>query len=304
MIDSWFVVANPTSGNKNFAKNWKFIKNQFNEKGIEYSSAFTEFSKHEIDLVQEAIKKGYRKFIAVGGDGTIHHVVNGIMSQKQVKTTDITVGVIPLGTGNDWIKTYNIPNNIEKAIEIILRENTILQDIGVAMSKANTIYFNNVAGLGYDGYVVHKLNKLKPFGSFSYLIAGAYGLLFYKKSNFKILFNNTSVSNNCLMAVFGIGKYSGNGMQFTTDVNPVDGYLNLTIAKDFSFSDLLFNIHKLYNGKIVKHKKVETFKTKEIKVVPEKNPYIQADGELVGTGELSVKLIPKAIKFVVNELKS
>lgn len=304
MINSWFVIANPTSGNKNFTKNWKFIKQLLDAKEIAYSSAFTEFSKHEIDLVQEAIKKGYRKFIAVGGDGTIHHVVNGIMHQKKVPTNTITIGVIPLGTGNDWIKTYNIPNDIEASIAIILQGKTIQQDIGVAMSKANTIYFNNVAGLGYDGYVVHKLNRLKPFGSLSYIIAGAYGLLFYKKSHFKILFNNTSIATTCLMAVFGIGKYSGNGMQFTTDVNPVDGYLNLSIAKDFTFTDLLFNIHKLYNGTIVHHKKVETFKTKEIKVVPEKNPYIQADGELVGKGELSVKLIPKAINFIIKELKS
>ena len=128
---SWFIIANPTSGNRNFSKQWKEIQQLLNNKNIDYSFAFTQFSKHEIDLVQNAINKGFRNIISVGGDGTLHNVVNGIMLQRYVKTSDITIAVIPLGTGNDWIKTYNIPNNVEKSIEIIYRKKTILQDIGV-----------------------------------------------------------------------------------------------------------------------------------------------------------------------------
>lgn len=300
MINSWFVIANPTSGNKNFTENWKYIKQQLTISNIDFTSAFTEFSSHEIDLVQEAIKKGYRKFLAVGGDGTLHHVVNGIMHQKEVKTTDITVGVIPLGTGNDWIKTYNIPNNIESAIEIILQNKTTLQDIGELFSNLKTRYFANSAGLGYDAYVVHKLNKLKPFGSLSYLIAGAYGLFFYKKSKYTIFINNKKINYKCLMVFFGICKFSGNGMQFTTNVNPKDGLLDISIVKNFTFLNLLLNLSKLYDGSIVHHKKVVTYKSKEIKIIPHKKTRIQADGELVDIGEVTVKIIPEAINFITN----
>ncbi len=303
MIQTWFLIANPTSGNRKFSKQWKEIQQNLKTKNIDYSFAITEYSKHEIELVQNAIQQGYKNIISVGGDGTLHHVVNGIMTQRYVKTSDITIGVIPVGTGNDWIKTYNIPKNIQKAIEIIHQKNTILQDIGVLETKGKNIrYFNNVAGLGYDGYIVNKLKKLKPFGSLSYLIAGTYGLLFYKKSVFKVTFDNKEIETNCLMTILGICKFSGNGMQFTKDVHTSDGFLDITIAKNITLLDLILNIHKLYNGKFVYHKKVETYKTKEITVTQKNSkPFIQADGELIGTGKVTVKIIEKAINFVVNK---
>ena len=300
--NSWFIIANPTSGNRNFSKLWKEIQQLLKNKNLDYSFAFTQFSKHEITLVQNAIKIGFRNIISVGGDGTLHHVVNGIMLQRYVKTSDITIAVIPLGTGNDWVKTYNIPCNIQKAVEIIHQNKIISQDIGVLETENKTnSYFNNVAGLGYDGYIVHKLEKLKRFGSIAYLLSGIVGLLFYKKSVFKIIFNDKVIETNCLMTLFGICKFSGGGMQFTKDVNSTDGLLDIMIAKNLNLFDLIYNIKKLYNGNIVNHKKIETYKTKEITVIPKTSkPFVQADGELINTGKVTVKIIEKAINFVVN----
>jgi YegS/Rv2252/BmrU family lipid kinase len=301
MSNPWFIIANPIAGNRKFSIQWKEIQQLLNNKNIDYSFAFTQFSKHEIELAQNAIQQGFRNIISIGGDGTLHHVVNGIMLQRYVKTSDITIGVIPLGTGNDWIKTYNIPNDVEKAIEIIDHKKTILQDIGVieTENKSKT-YFNNVAGLGYDGYIVHKLKTLKHFGSIAYLLSGLAGLFFYKKTVFKITFNNKTIKTKCLMTLVGICKFSGGGMQFTKDVNTADGLFDITIAKNLNIFDLLVNIKKLYNGNIVHHKKVETYKTKLITVIPQTSkPYIQADGELIGTGKVSFKIISRAINFVI-----
>ena len=298
--NSWFIIANPTSGNRNFSKLWKEIQQLLKNKNLDYSFAFTQFSKHEITLVQNAIKIGFRNIISVGGDGTLHHVVNGIMTQRYVKTSDITISVIPLGTGNDWVKTYNIPKSIKEAIEIICKKNIITQDIGVLKTVNTVTYFNNVAGIGYDGYVVSKLESLKKFGSISYLIAGFYGMLFYKKSNFNIKINNKVIKTSCLMTVFGICKYSGGGMQFTEEINTSSGLLNVTIVKNFTLLDLIINLPKLYSGEIVNHKKVVTYKTKEIEVSLKKTkPFIQADGELIGVGNVSVTIIEKAIQFVI-----
>jgi YegS/Rv2252/BmrU family lipid kinase len=242
MSNSWFIIANPTSGNRNFSKQWKEIQQLLTAKKIDFSVAFTQFSKHEIKLVQNAIQQGFRNIISIGGDGTLHHVVNGIMLQRYAKTSDITIAVIPLGTGNDWIKTYNIPNNIEKAVEIIHQKKTILQDIGVLETSDKKIsYFNNIAGLGYDGYIVHKLKTLKRFGAIAYLLSGLAGLLFYKKSVFKIIFDNKIIETNCLMTLFGICKFSGGGMQFTKEVDSADGFFDITIAKNLTIFDLIFN---------------------------------------------------------------
>lgn len=301
IYNSWFVIANPIAGNHNFPRQWKKIKQLFNNKNIHYSFAFTDYSKHEIKLVQNAIQRGFRNIISIGGDGTLHHVVNGIMLQRYVKTSDITIGVIPLGTGNDWIKTYNIPNTIEKAVEIICNKKILLQDIGVIETKnKKKYYFNNVAGIGYDGYIVHKLKTLKHLGSIAYLLSGLAGLLFYKKTFLTIIFNNKTIKTNSLMTLVGICKFTGGGMQFSEEVNTNDGLLDITIAKNLTLLDLITNIHKLYNGEIVHHKKIETYKTKEISIIPKNSePFIQADGELIGTGQMKVKIIARAIKFIV-----
>ncbi len=302
MSKPWFIIVNPSSGNRNTSQQWEEIQQLLNTKKIDFSFVFTQFSKHEIELVDKAILDGFRNIISIGGDGTLHHVVNGIMRQRYVKTSDITIAVIPQGTGNDWIKTYNIPNDVEKAIEIISKKKTILQDIGVLETENKTVsYFNNVAGLGYDGYIVNKLKTLKRFGSIAYLLSGLAGLLLYKKSVFKIIFDDKILETNCLMTIFGLCKFSGGGMQFTKDVNSTDGLFDITIAKNLNFFDLVFNLPKLYSGKIVDHKKIETYKTKEITVIPQTTkPFIQADGELIGTGKVSVKIIEKAINFIVN----
>jgi YegS/Rv2252/BmrU family lipid kinase len=304
MKTDWFLIINPTSGNGKSKKNWKRISDELKKQNIQFSFTFTNYSKHEEELVKNAIKNGFTKIISVGGDGTLHHIVNGIMSQKLIETNTIQLAVIPIGTGNDWVKTYNIPTKIEKSILIIKKGTSVLQDIGKLESNNNTItYFNNVAGIGYDGYVVNKLKKLKRFGGIAYLLSGLAGLLLYKPINFIIEINGKKLKEKCLMVIFGICKFSGGGMQFTKYINPSDGLFDITVAKNLTLVDMIINLPKLYNGKIVHHKKVNTYKTNAIKITPNfknEKPFIQADGELINSGSVSVSIIEKAILFIVS----
>ena len=300
--NDFFLIVNPNSGRKNFRKSWTLIQNLLDTKKVSYDFQLTQFKKDEIRLVQEAITSGFRKIIVVGGDGTFHHTVNGIMNQTVCKSSDIKLGIIPLGTGNDWIKTYQIPNHIEKSIDIILSNNTDYQDIGKITHNNNSIeYFNNLAGTGYDGYVVQKLNSLKKLGAIAYLLSGLQGLLLYKSFNYKIRFDNKEINEKCLMVLFGICQYSGGGMQLTQNANPKDGLLDITIVKNIGLFDLIFNLPKLYNGQIVNHKKVENHKVTSIQIelTNNNNSIIEADGELIGTGSLEVSIIPKAIQVYI-----
>ena len=300
--NDFFLIVNPNSGRKNFRKSWTIIQKLLDTKKVSYNFELTRFKKDEILLVKKAIISGYRKIIVVGGDGTFHHTVNGIMQQNVCKSSDIKLGIIPLGTGNDWIKTYQIPNQIEKSIDIILTDKTDYQDIGKITHQNNVIeYFNNLAGTGYDGYVVKKLNSLKKLGAIAYLLSGLEGLLLYKSFNYKIRINNKEINEKCLMVLFGICQYSGGGMQLTQNANPKDGLLDLTIVKNIGLFDLILNLPKLYNGQIINHKKVENHKVTsiQVEVSNNNNSIIEADGELIGTGSLEVSIIPKGIKVFV-----
>ena len=152
MKNTWFAILNPISGKGKSLQNLEKIKTHFNNKELPVKIVITKFPHHEKEIAIKAINKGFNKIISIGGDGTLHHIVNGIMSQKKTKTNEITLAVIPFGTGNDWIKTYNIPNNFKSAITLIATGNTKFQDIG-KITAPNTnyeCYFINAAGIGFN----------------------------------------------------------------------------------------------------------------------------------------------------------
>ncbi len=296
-----FIIINPTSGKDFTKKQNAVLLKKLSALHTDFEIAYTAYTRHEIELVQQALKKGFRKIISIGGDGTLHHIVNGILSQNEISPTKIQVAVIPLGTGNDWVKQYNIPSNIDKAITIINKNKIVPQDIGQLVCNKKTTYFVNAAGIGLDAFVVNSLHKYKKFGSASYFIASVMGFLHYKKKKLTFYFNEQTVSTKVLFAAIGICSFSGGGMRFTHNVNPKDGLLDISMVKDIRILSFIWHIRKMYNGKLHQHPKVETAKTNEIKITSAKGLelFIQADGELIGQGDCNIKIIPKALNFVI-----
>lgn len=303
MQNNWFIIINPTSGNGASKKQWPLIFNELNHQKFSFEYFFTEHKNHAYELVQNAILNGFKKFICVGGDGTLHSIVNGILSLKKIDNTAIKVGVIPVGTGNDWIKTYHISKDYKKAIEIIKNEYTVKQDIGkinLEYSKS-VIYFNNLAGIGFDGYVVNKVHKFKNLGSLAYLTGALVSIFSYKKPLLEISFNNTILKSKTLLLFIGICTYCGGGMKLTKNPNPIDGLFDISFVKNITLFQILVNIPGLFNGNITNHKIVENYKTSKlaVKILDSKETYIQADGEIIGSGDFTVQILPKALNFIV-----
>ncbi|WP_299522648.1 diacylglycerol kinase family protein [uncultured Lutibacter sp.] len=303
MQKKWLVIVNPVAGNGAFKKKWSLIYNELIAQNFEVEVVFTEYKNHAVKIVQTSIKQGFTKFICVGGDGTLHSMVNGVLSLNPLNILEIKIGIIAIGTGNDWIKTYNISKDYKKAIQIIKTENTIKQDIGkITIAKNNeTVYFNNLAGVGFDGYVVNKVHKFKNLGFLAYLTGALVSLTSYKKSELEIIFNNTILKGKCLMLLIGLCKFSGGGMQLTKDSNPTDGLFDISYVQKITLLTILSNIKGLFNGNITNHKLVNNYKASslQIKVLDNTKTYIQADGELIGSNDFSVSILPKAVSFIV-----
>ena len=298
----WFVIINPTSGNGSGQRKWPHIKKRLEAHEFSFEFMFTQFKGHSVKLIENAVNQGFKKFICVGGDGTIHNSVNGIMTQTKYASSEIHLGVIPLGTGNDWIKTHDIPKDIEKAILIIKNQNLKQQDIGkidFITEKKKSIYFNNLAGVGFDGYVVSRVEKIKSIGSLSYIFGAILGLFSAKKFKTNVHYNTDQRTVNTLMVLVGLCQFSGGGMQLTKAPLTNDGLFDISITNDFSSADILKNIFKLFNSKVTNHKKIITVKTASISIniIDKSLPFIQADGELVGKGSFRATLIPKAFSF-------
>lgn len=303
MQKNWYVIVNPVSGNEISKKQWPLIYKELKKQQIDFKFIFTKHKTHAFEIVEDAINNGYKKFISVGGDGTLHAIVNAILSLKIENILEIKIGIIPIGTGNDWVKTYGISKDFKKAIAVIKAENTIRQDIGkiTLANKNKPIYFNNLAGIGFDAYVVNKVHKFKNLGSLAYLTGALVSIFSYKKPLLEILFNDKVIKNNTLLLFIGICNYCGGGMQLTKNPNSTDGLFDISFVKNITLFQLITNISSLFNGTITSHKIVENYKTNElkIKVLDTQETYIQADGELIGSGDFSVKLLPKALTFVV-----
>jgi len=163
--DSWIVIVNPKAGSGRGLKDWPIISNQMYNSNLKFTCLFTEHKYHAIELTVKAINDGFRNIVAIGGDGTIHEVVNGIFIQKAVPTTEICLAVIPAGTGNDWIRMFGISKTYSEAVQSLVEKRTVLQDVGKVSyyetSVQHTRYMANVAGLGYDAVVIWNTTILR-----------------------------------------------------------------------------------------------------------------------------------------------
>lgn len=304
MIPSkWFAIINPKAGNRSALKQWPKIESQLISKGFNFEFAFIEYVGHATKLVINAADKGFRNIICIGGDGTLHAVVNGLMVQKVVKSSAICIGVIPIGTGNDWAKTYAIPNKTIEAIQLIKKNITKIQDVGQIEfldSKKPSVYFNNLAGIGFDGLVAKRTEKLKHLGKFSYLIAACQTLLTFKNFKVEILYKNNRYTTKSFMVLVGLCTYSGGGMRLTKTPNPEDGMFDIANVTNFNAWNFITSLTKLYNGKAHTIKKVETFKTDSILIRSNNysnNLYIQADGEILEAENISITIKENAFSF-------
>lgn len=306
MNKEWLVIINPKSGNGKALKKWNLIKTELQNQKFKFTYTFTKYHKHAIKIIEQAVKHNISKFICVGGDGSLHHIVNGLMiHQKTINLHAIKLGIIPVGTGNDWIKTYGISKDIKEAISIIKKEKTFLQDIGkITLLKSNkTVYFNNIAGIGFDAFVVKNVQHFKKFGFIAYLISSLLSIIFYKRSNLKIKFNNTTLNKKSIVLLFGIGKFSGGGMQLTKFKTANSGFLEITYLDHLNIFMLLKHINKLFVGKVTDLSFVKTFKSASIKVEINSNittTYIQTDGELIDSENFKVTIEPKALPFIIK----
>jgi YegS/Rv2252/BmrU family lipid kinase len=303
----WLILVNPNAGVGKGIKDWKSISSLLSENKFEYEAVFTEKKLHAIELVQEKIAEGFRKIIVVGGDGTMNEAVNGIFNQDVVPTTEITLGMISVGTGNDWVKTFNIPLDYSEAIKIIKEEQTLLQDAGIVKFYNEAIqkirYFVNMAGLGFDAMVASKTNADKESGKSNpllYLKNLVTTLFSYKSSNTRVKVDNHVVNDKIFSIGIGIGQYNGGGMQQTPNAIPDDGLLDVTLIKHMSKLRIIASIRRLYNGTIGQHNRVETFVGKNIYVESKIPILLEADGESLGHSPFEFSIVPRSVKVIVN----
>lgn len=307
--DHWFVIVNPTSGAGHGLKDYPKIAKLLRDNQIFHDAVFTEHQYHATELAVEAVNKGYRKIIVVGGDGTLNEVVNGLFIQKQCEPKDIRLAVIAVGTGNDWVRTFGIPSHYSEAIRAIKEGKTFLQDVGAVSyteSKySQTRYMVNVAGLGFDAYVISIFNhwKAKGYkGRWLYIASILKAYFKYKSSGVKITVDGNQIFNNLLFSMaVGICKYNGGGVQQLPKAVADDGLLDITLIKPLHWWHIVFRLRRLFDGGIYSIGHVKHAQGKHIRIESTPPIRLECDGELMGYTDVEISVVPQAIRVVVTK---
>lgn len=275
--------------------------------GIEFSFAFTEFKHHAVQIAVDAIGQGYRKLLAIGGDGTLNEVVNGIFVQKAVPASEFVLGVIAVGTGNDWLRMYQFPRDYAGQVEIIRSGEIFRQDVGIAEYYETEVkksrYFINSAGSGFDAEVVRSTNKLKDAGRSGmllYMISLLKALIGYRSTHVDITVDDFSLSETVFSLSVGIGRYSGAGMRQVPFALTDDGFFDVTIIRKMSKLNVLANIPRLYNGTILKHSRIVGIRGCDVEITSIPRVNLEADGETLGHSPFRFSILPKAIGVMVS----
>ncbi|MCX6235468.1 MAG: diacylglycerol kinase family lipid kinase [Bacteroidetes bacterium] len=307
MDHEWFVIVNPNAGRRMGEKDWKKISRLLVDHDILFSSVFTEHRNHAIKLAKKYIEKGFKHIIVVGGDGTFNEVVNGVFLQQKYPPLDITLGLIPVGTGNDWGRMFNIPSKYEEAIHVIVEGNTFIQDVARVTyynsDSHRSRYFVNVSGMGYDAIVAEKTNRQKDEGKggpLSYLLNIFTSLFSYKHQDYEITVDGKPVKGEVFSMNVGICKYNGGGMIQLPFAVPDDGLLDLTVINNIGKFKVIRSVRKLYDGSLVNMPQVNTYQGKTITVKSSTPLYLEADGESLGHSPFLFEIVPLSLKVIIG----
>ena len=301
----WLAIVNPNAGKGKGRKDWEMISMHLKNKGLKCSEAFTRAKGEAILLVRKALREGCRKIITVGGDGTLNEVLNGVFTSDACLPADVTLALIPVGTGNDWGRMFGIPLNYEKAVSIIADGRQMKHDTGVVSyregDETRKRYFINIAGLGFESVVVKRTNYQKDRGHGGkaiYFYNLLMSLLSYKNTEAEIIIDGEKKSVSVFSINIGNGRYCGGGMQQTPDAIPDDGLLDVTVINGIGKIEIIRNLKILYDGTILSHPKIDGYKCRNLKVSSESRLWVEADGESLGYTPAEFSIIPASINIV------
>ena len=301
-LQSAKVIVNPTASGGRVGRQWPTWAQALRARGLEFKAEYSREAGHATTLARDAVADGYRYVIAVGGDGTVNEVVNGLFASGRTPK-DLVLGILPGGTGSDFVRTLGIPRNTEEATPILAGHESRPVDVGViqCMHGGEPIqrYFVNVAGVGFDGEVSTRVNRVSKRirGTIPYLSSLLVTLLSYRNKDVTICFDGSEIAGKYNSVIICNGQYFGGGMWIGPRALADDGAFDVVTLGNLNRIELLLNLPRIYNGTHLTHPKVATFRAHDVEVRAGQKMFIQAEGELIGEAPATFRLLPAALNI-------
>lgn len=283
-------IYNPISGVRRLKSLEDLVRQNLDLNRFDYTIQVTSSPKDAMRLATTAVQDNFDIIVAVGGDGTINEIVQGMGN------TPLMLGIIPTGSGNGLARHLEIPLEPEKAIKLINNLNTRTIDI----ASINGYPFASIAGLGFDARVANKYRKLKKRGFYGYFRVVMMEFFRYREREYTLSFNDQKINRRALLLTIANSNQFGYNTIIAPTAKPDDGLLDIVIVKKFPLSEIPRMIGLLFTGKIDQSSYIESYKTTEIFIVRKRGKRVNIDGEAIKMGkEISVRIQPAAIKVIV-----
>jgi diacylglycerol kinase (ATP) len=295
--EKWCFIVNPTAGG-GFGKTViPQLETQLSSRSLNAEIILTEKHDHAVELSKLSLDKGCTHIIAVGGDGTMNEVARPLIGQDQV-----TTGLIPAGTGNDFNQILGFPDRFEAGHwDTFFGLNTIKMDVG----QVNGLYFLNGMGLGFDAQVAAE-NYVEPgevakgSGKGKYIWHIVKTLLFYKEGRVSISSRDKQEQTDCFINTISNGRRFAGSFLLTPEAIANDGLLDVCMIKKLNLLQRFKILTMVPKGTHIHDKKVDYYQVEKLKVDFGKKVPFHVDGELSFDTIFEVSMLPSALNIIYN----
>jgi len=289
------AILNPAAGKHAGQRAWEHIRQDVASARL-WECATTRGAGHARELAQAAAGDGYERIVAIGGDGTVCEVANGLAYSST------SLAVVPAGTGNDLARNLGIPRHPAAAANLAASGIPRPIDLCRIETDSTSAYFLNVAGFGFDAEVASRVNrKPKHLGGTLPYVAGVLETLWrYRSPRMRIRIDGQLVAQAVFLVAVGNCATYGGGMRIVPAARPDDGLLDVCLVRDLRRLEVLKLLPRLYSGGHVGHPSVALFRCREVSADADDRVLCQADGELVGGLPARFGIVPAALRCVTG----
>ena len=292
---------NPASDSGTTGKRWPEIARLAADRGLIGDALLSEQPGHLVDLARESAKGGARLLVAVGGDGTVNEIVNGIAGLEGVE-----LAIIHRGTGGDFVRTFGIPRKIEGALDVAHSGQSREIDLGRASLRAwagreSVTCFANIASAGMSGAVAKRVNETGKSlgGKVSYAWSTLAVFARWRNAQITVTVGDEERTGAMYDVVVANGRYFGGGMKICPDADPADGLFDVLLIGDVTKRDLVLTLPKIYRGTHLPHPRAELLRGEKVTIEAPIPLPVELDGEQPGTTPASFEIVPRALRLRV-----
>lgn len=292
------AIVNPAAGFGKAAKLLGPTMDRLRSAGVEFDVAETRYGGHATELAREGYQQGYRRFIAVGGDGTSFETVNGLFPQA-LNDKPPTLGFLPLGTGNSFLRDFT-KDGANFALQAIIENRSRPCDVIRLKHKTGEVYYINILSLGFVADVCTLAAKFKLLGAASYGLAVVLTLARFQKRVFPLAINGKPLteSPSTALLIFNNSKFTGGNMMLAPNADTGDGEIEIVRWSANRF-DFIKNFPKCYDGSHIHHPLIWTGQAKRIEMDFGGPMDIMVDGEVMTVEMESLEVLPSALNVMV-----